>query len=582
MRDVGVILLIILLFVGFSLMYQVNQKFSYDQVQMLLKGFHASLTGEYLPFGNEASTMGNLPGIASSWVIGFPLQLYISAFSPVIFQLIWRVLGIFIFANALCHLFDRKIVVLGTFLFALSPWILYQTMLYNPAYLSLGAAIVLNCLVRLRNDRDLVARGGFVGRFFCSMFLVLAIGFCLQLHFSWPVLVAMVGLMWLRRDIKVSYVGVFVGIAIVALSLVPYVQEIMVNPSLLNNSEPYAQDRYLGYGLVHVYPILKAILYWFRFGSLLVTEKAIVPEVTDDFSTFLTVVAYAWIGLSFLVGGITVAFAAFCNYFVCAKFRVGNSSYKLRFIRGMTISAFIAVIIAAAASPVTLNFWQIAIIMPFALIPVLAYFAVRGSAIKLYVLVSFIFFMIANPLAASYSEKFDYHQDFRSNMYRTCLVGFTPGQCSAYTAGLSAEQIEAINSATQQDAGVIDRVINGHIPLPPSPEDIAKQRAEAEAAAAEAAAAEAAAKAAAESQEATESVTEAAVASDASGAAGASGDANDALEAQGGITNAAAPLVQGEFRIEVPANESDEDAAPSGDGRIIDQGQGASGELIIN
>ena len=152
--DYLIILLLIALFVVLSLVYQVNQKFSFDQVQMLLKGFHAVQTGEYLPFGNEASTMGNLPGMISSWVIGFPLKLVNTAFAPVVFLLVLRIIGIILYINALTLLFSRKIVLIGTFLLALSPWMLYQSMLYNPAYLLFGSALALNCLVRLRRVKN--------------------------------------------------------------------------------------------------------------------------------------------------------------------------------------------------------------------------------------------------------------------------------------------------------------------------------------------------------------------------------------------------------------------------------------------
>lgn len=487
-EDYLLLALLIVLFLGLSVLYNVNQNFSFDQVQMLLKGIHAALTGEFLPFGNEASTMGNLPGMLSSWVIGFPLQLYAHAWSPVIFQFLLRVVAILLFINALCQLFERKIVLIGTFLLALSPWVLYQTMLYNPAYLLFGSTLTLNTLVRLRNDSSnrrahsaLNCGRGLefnLGRFINSLLLVLAIGFCLQLHFSWPVLAAMVGIMWLRRDIKISYVGVLVGMALVGWSLVPYVQEIMVNPSLLTNPEPYAQERYLGYGIVHVYPVLKGLLYWFRFGSLLVTEKAIVPELTDDLSLWLVVLGYAWIGIAYLVGGLSVLYAAYSNYFVISRFHVSNSSDRLRFVRGMSISAILAVLLAAGASPVVLNFWQIAVIIPFALLPVLAFMSVRPHGLKLYVWVAAIFFVFANALGATYSEKFSYQQNFSANFYRTCLVGFSPQQCSPYGTGLTAEQREVIAAQTPQNLEVIKRVIGGIIP---HYEEILQQQQEAKA-----------------------------------------------------------------------------------------------------
>lgn len=474
LEDYLLIALLLVLFVGLSIFYNMDQVFSFDQTQMLLKGIHADVTGEYLPFGNEASTMGNVPGFLSSWLIGFPLKIVASAWSVVIFQFLLRVAGILLFVNALCMLFGRKIVLIGTFLLSLSPWVLYQTMLFNPAYLLFGSTLALNALVRLRNEQSRsyarMSHGNRMhlsfdlGRFCSSMILVLAIGYCMQLHFSWTVLAALAGIMYLRRDIKISYAGVIVGLLIVAYSLVPYVQEVMANPRLLTNPEPYAQDRYLGYGLLHVYPIFKGLLYWFRFGSLLVTEKAIMPELGDDLSLVVVILGYAWIGIASLIGGLSVIYAAYSNYFVISRFHVSNSSSQLRFVRGLTISGILAVMLAAAASPVILNFAQVAILIPFALLPVLAFMSVRAQGLKLLLWIAAIFFVFANALGAGYSDKFNYQQHFTANFYKTCLQGFSPQQCALYCEDLSPEQQQLLAEQTHYSKVIVERVIEGKIP----------------------------------------------------------------------------------------------------------------------
>lgn len=473
LKDYLLLLIILIIFVAMSLVYEFNQNFSYDQIQMLLKGFHASFNNEYLPFGNEASSMGNVPGMLSSWLVGFPLEFYIGLESIIAFQLFFRVLAILIFANALSLLFSRSVVMLGTFLFALGPWYLYHTMIYNPAFIHFGSAITLNCLIRLRYDKN--HKGFSLGRVFSSIFLVLSVGFILQLHYSWTVMAAICGIMWLRRDIKISYLGVLIGLAIFALSMVPYVQEVMVNKSLLTNPEAYAQDRYLGYGLTHVYPIFKGILYWLRFGSLLITNKAIFPSpYGEELSTMWTALSYLWVGVAYLIGIATVLFSAYSNYFAIYRFRLGNSSVKFQFIRGLTISSILAVVIASAASPVTLNFWQISVVLPLALIPVLALISVRQQFSKLYFVVALFFFVVANPIAAMSSDKFYYKNDLHAALYQTCLMGFNKEQCTPYANSLSEEKRKDIESQYPKPVqSMIDRVIKGLIP---TPEENAKQQ----------------------------------------------------------------------------------------------------------
>lgn len=464
MSDYLKICIIILLFAVISFYLGLNQKFTYDQLQMLLKGFHAAFTGEYLPFGNEASTMGNLPGQLSSWVIGFPLTLSMNAYSPLIFMIVVRCVAVLIFANALSLLFNSRVVIFGTIIYAFSPWLLIQGMLFNPAFIPLGGALILNMLIRLRYERD--KRDGGLNRFICSILLMLGLGFCMQLHFSWPLIVILIGMLWLRRDIKVSYIGIFIGIALVAASLIPYFKELTVNHSLLNNPEPYAQDRYIGYGFVHVYPIFKGILYWLRFASLLITKKAIVPEITDDFSTLAVVVTYAWIGISTLVGVITVLVVAFSNYFAIFNFRLGNSSSQLRFVRGFTISALVAVIVVSGLNTLTLNYWQIAIALPFALIPLLAFLSVRHNLLKPFAILYVVFYIFAIPLLMTYSNNYNYKEHYQQNFYRQCLVGFSKEQCAPFSDGLDSATIDAIQSSQGFSQSAYDRIVRGIIPLP--------------------------------------------------------------------------------------------------------------------
>lgn len=456
--------LIIVIFAVFSFIFQVNQIFSFDQTQMLIKGYFAALSGEYLPFGNEASTTGNLPGSLSSFVIGFPFSVYFHAYSPIFFQILLRIVAILFFANGLAQIFPRKIVLAGTFLFALSTWTLMQGMLYNPAYLPVGACAFFCGIVHLRNDNE--AHISVIGRVWWSMLSVLGIGWCLQFHFSWPVLLFIAGIMWLRGDLKVSYVGLFLGALIVGLSLWPYIQELIANPTLARSPDGYGSERYLGYGFVHVYPVFKGLLYWFRFGSLLFTQKAIVPEFDyDEDGLGVALIAYTWIGISSLIGGITVIFAAYCNYFTIFKYRLSNHTGRLRFIRGITFSSIFAVLIAAGLNTLTLNYWQIAIIMPFALIPVLTFMAQQPRVFKRYMTVAVFFLAASNTLAATYSSDYDVRVNYRKELYQNCLLAFNQHQCQPLSEGLTQQDLEDAQK-TKIDPEVILRVIDGIKPLP--------------------------------------------------------------------------------------------------------------------
>lgn len=461
------LLLIILVFAAVSWFYQINQSFNHDQLQMLLKGYYAAFNSTYLPFGNESGIMGNVPGMLSSWLMGFPLQVYMHPYAPAVFQTLIRAIGIVIFANALSLLFTRRVVLLGTFLFALSPWTLYQSMLYSPAYLTFCAPLVLNCLLRLRYDyHDHYHDKNSRHRVFPSFFLIIAFGMIVQLHFSWPVLVVGALILWLRRDIKVSYLGLGLGLLVIAISLLPYIQEVISNPNLLNHADASAKDGYFGYGLLHVYPLFKGLLYWLRFASFSVSEQAIIPKIADDYSLAIVILCWAWIILSQAFGVISAIIAAYGNLFALSGAKAGTDVAKSQFIRGLTISFMLAVIIASAASSEVVNSSHIALVLPFALIPLLAWLSANHKYLKVYFIASLVFFICANAVASLKSDKFDYFNSFDEGLYTDCLTAFTKEQCELLSGSLSAVTKLELQANYKFDAAIYDRIIKGLIPLP--------------------------------------------------------------------------------------------------------------------
>ena len=57
-KDLLAICLFALISFVLAFYYESNQIVSGDQLQMIEKGYHALMTGEFLPYGNEASTVG--------------------------------------------------------------------------------------------------------------------------------------------------------------------------------------------------------------------------------------------------------------------------------------------------------------------------------------------------------------------------------------------------------------------------------------------------------------------------------------------------------------------------------------------
>ncbi|MCY9872521.1 3-deoxy-D-manno-octulosonic acid transferase [Vibrio barjaei] len=356
----------------FAFVYASNQVIAGDQTQMLHKGYLAAYSGIWTNFGNAASAVGSVPGSLTTWLVAGPLLVWDSPWAPVVLLFALRILSLFLLDSVIKQVFDNPMRLALLALYWLNPWLLYDSLLYNPSYLCFFATLHLWSAFKMREG----------GNTFLNTFLhILSIGLAMQLHYSWPVL-AVLSLYLLYRGMgKVSWLGVMAALLALGLSLIPYLLEYMVNEQLSRES-----DRYIGYGLVHVYPVLKALLYWFRYASLLFSNKVIAYSEFDWLTSieWLRMTAlYAWKGLIFIVGGLSVLVSVKANWDwwqqIKSKIKRSTStevlSDKTLWLKLYAFGAVIGVLVSAALSPITFSYWHLILVYPIAIIPML--FAVK-------------------------------------------------------------------------------------------------------------------------------------------------------------------------------------------------------------
>ncbi len=436
-----------------SMYYQYNQIIGGDQEQMIVKGLKAAIEGVYLPYGNASSVLGNVPGSLLSYLVGYPLSLYNNPLSPIVLLLLIRFLGVLIFINALSLIFSKKTVVIGTILYTLSPWFLYDNIIYNPAYLSFGSALFLNALIRLRTTNK--RRISSFSVWFYSLILTLSIGICFQLHFSFFLLFLIALILFLRKNIKISFIGVGIGAAIIIASLIPYIYAIMADPSLLLNEKE--SDRYIGYGFIHVYPLLKSILYWLKFSSLLISNKAILTPFDIDGSISLNIIYYLYLSLVYVIGAITLILSAYFTYSILSISRF-HQNQGVNFTRSLTIASLLGLLIVSSLSPITFSYWHLIIIFPLSLMPFLAFIERKNNRIKFSLLIFVsVIMLIMNLISASSSEKFSISTNYVDQANRVCLLHYDYTKCNLkyeYAQQLltSREFIDAQNSKLEQDS----------------------------------------------------------------------------------------------------------------------------------
>lgn len=261
-------LFIIGLLIGllFSFLYAQHQILTGDQIQMLHKGYLGAHHGIWQSYGNAASAVGNVPGSLSAYIVGIPLLIVDSPWAPMSFLIFLHLISYFLFDSIIKQLFNNTIRLAFMLLYWLNPWFLFENILYNPSYLFFFSALHFYTAFQMRNKRSFVY----------SFLHLLSIGMAMQLHYSWIILAFISLFLWYKKMIQIHWPALFLSAVAILISLIPYFQELLRNPDILHHAGNTAKKHYIGWGGVHIYPVFKAISYWFRYATFFFSQKLVL------------------------------------------------------------------------------------------------------------------------------------------------------------------------------------------------------------------------------------------------------------------------------------------------------------------
>jgi hypothetical protein len=396
--------------------YAQHQILTGDQTQMLYKGYMGAYNGSWSSFGNAASVVGNVPGSAISMAVGVPVMIYDSPWSPMLFLIFTHFLSYLLLDNVIKDVFKSDIRLAFLVVYWLNPWFLFENILYNPSYLFLFSALHLWSAYKQREKSS----------FAYSFVHVLSIGLALQFHYSWLILSIISLYLLFRKMVKVNWYGVFFGVLVVALSLVPYAIEFLNNEAIRQNSDPNASARYIGWGGVHVYPVLKSFLYWLRYGSLIFPNKLIASAHFDWLgasATVQTIVGYLYKAVVFSIGALSVYISYKANKYVydAIKRKVFVRSLlidsKEEWLLLYVFGALFGVFVSSILSPIVFSYWHLIIVFPFAIIPFLVYFKQYSSQyLNKFVVVATLYFLFVNIIGAIDSRKYSLERNYANDV----------------------------------------------------------------------------------------------------------------------------------------------------------------------
>jgi len=321
-----------------------------DQVNQLRFAWHLIEEGEWLPHGVPTSAGGKTPGGMIAIVTAVPLLLWMD-YRAVAVSIVLLNLGAFL-------LLERAIrPALGSagrwlllLMLWLSPWrMAYASHIWAPNYALPIGMMHLATASAMRTRRS----------FWATLAHVLLIGLGVQIHLGLALLAVLSLLLVIGRVIKMHWGGFTVGIAVVAASLVSWLEAAVADPTILPGGWGFPFR-----GLVLVAPMLRGFLYVLRTGSLSLPGRLLHFDFTAAFGADVD----QWLAPVATV----VSLAAHATVLVAcwALWRLVRWGRRVRpwrdrapgrlrpWLRSYLLLGWTASIITFAVSPTTLMHWQ--------------------------------------------------------------------------------------------------------------------------------------------------------------------------------------------------------------------------------
>jgi len=390
--------------------YAQHQILTGDQTQMLYKGYMGAYKHIWINYGNAASAVGNVPGSMISYVVALPVMMYDSPMSPMLFLMFLHLLSYFLLDSVIKDIYKTDARLIFLVLYWLNPWFLFENILYNPSYLFFFSALHIWSAYKQRDKSSFVY----------SFLHVVSIGLALQFHYSWIILSFISLYLLYRKMVKVNWYGVFFGAVIIGISLVPYIEAVMQNSAITHHADD--TGRYIGWGGVHVYPVLKSFIYWLRYGSFFFPNKLIASAHFDWLGAshvLQTLFVYGYKAIVFTVGAFTIYISYKANryFYSLIKGKIFTReeviATKQEWLLLYVFGAIIGVFISSILSPIIFSYWHLIIVFPFAIIPVVIYLKDKEQKYlpKALVLIV-IYFVFINIMGAVDSRKYSIHTNY--------------------------------------------------------------------------------------------------------------------------------------------------------------------------
>jgi len=346
-----------------SILFWTRQAIGGDQLNLLARGWLLAVDGRFIPYGNPMPTGGATPGGLTSLLVGLPLMVWRDYRAPSVVILLCHAAAFLLLDRALRPILTARERVLFAILYWLNPWrVFFSGYLWNPNYLYLFGAVHLATALRLRR------RAGPLDSFVHAACLALA----LEVHASFLLLVVASALLLWRGYMKLSWPAAAAGALLGSLPLVPWAIAALHHPQIATGNRGF-----LGRGFLLVFPVLRGILYLWRYVSLTLAGKM----DPFDFTVSLGAAADRWLrpplyAVTEVLGPLSIL-APFAAWLWLRRRQSGRALRPLApeasdrdWLEGYLLWSFLAAVVVFGLSPTTIMYWQGLILFHVAVLPV--------------------------------------------------------------------------------------------------------------------------------------------------------------------------------------------------------------------
>ena len=355
--------IVVFFYLVLAVIYGNNQYMNAETTEILKNGFAVHYIQDAKDFsGNNLLTL----------VISAPLRIYESVLSPLAMLILLRLVSLGFLLWALYKYVSRKTLAWTVIIYLLSPWFLYNTHFSYTSYMEIGAALYLLTLVKLRNRPD-----SFISYFVWSFLHILAIGWCLHFHYPGVILCLISIALMVRKILCINIQGLVLGSCTSGFLIYLGILAARTNSGMYITHD--FDEGYLGFGITHVYPVLKSALYWLRFSSTL-GQNHLVLETGFNWVSATEVIAQSfriiWLAGIYILGLMTMLWSVLGNWAAAIEakgyvFTRNEPDCDSGYISVVSVYALLATMVFAGMAPILLSSDELNVIFPFSLLPVL-------------------------------------------------------------------------------------------------------------------------------------------------------------------------------------------------------------------